>query len=111
MVQSRKMLNSQVFDTTDDLLNSSSEDSASDGAKKGNKDPEERNRPAGTAAIASEGYGASWPLQYTTLFRRALKVRRFEALSLQDLAQCVCVAVLSGLPFHLKICFLSLHYF
>lgn len=95
-LQSRKQLESQVFDTHDDLLNSSSEDSSPEAIKRGNKDPEERNRPAGTATIASEGYGASWPLQYTTLFRRALKVRRFEALSLQDFAQCVCVAVLSG---------------
>ena len=50
------------------------------------------------AAIARDGYGASWPQQYSILLRRALKVRRFEALSIQDMVQCVCVSVLSGLP-------------
>ena len=52
--------------------------------------------PSGNAMIAQESYGASWPLQFTTLLRRALKVRRFEALSIQDMAQAVALAVLGG---------------
>ena len=44
-----------------------------------------------------KAYGASWPMQYVTLFRRAIKVRRFEALSVQDLAQTLCVSVLGGM--------------
>ena len=51
-----------------------------------------------TADKKDKGYGASWAMQYVTLFRRAIKVRRFEALSIQDLAQTVCVSVLGGTP-------------
>lgn len=52
--------------------------------------------PNANQAISQEAYGASWQMQYVTLLRRALKVRRFEALSIQDLAQAVAVAVLGG---------------
>ena len=51
------------------------------------------------------GYGASWTMQYITLFRRAIKVRRFEALSIQDLTQIVVVGVLAG-GYH-DLCFTS----
>ena len=84
----------RVYDTSDSLLSTS--DLSTEPMKRTSKDPEEGNKAVGTAAIAKDAYGAPWLLQYTTLFRRALKVRRFEALSLQDFAQCVCVSVLSG---------------
>ena len=58
--------------------------------------------PNANAAIQQDAYGASWQLQYTTLLRRALKVRRFEALSIQDLAQFVCIAVLGGMAYSLS---------
>lgn len=84
-----------LFSTQDSMSTTSFERTS------GSRDPEEGNHPT-VVAGASDGYGASWLMQYTVLFRRALKVRRFEALSLQDLAQCICVSVLSGTPFPAK---------
>lgn len=60
--------------------------------------------PNANAMIAKEAYGASWGLQYVTLLRRALKVRRFEALSVQDMTQAIAVAVLAGPPLPLLPC-------
>lgn len=95
-MQSRKQIETtRVFDTSDSM-NSSTD--SEDAAKRIGRDPEEGNKPLGTVAITKDAYGSPWLLQYTVLFRRALKVRRFEALSLQDFAQCICVAVLSGRP-------------
>lgn len=82
-----------MMDTSDSATSTSG--SSMDQGKRA-RPGKEFEGPYGTAALAQDGYGASWLLQYTVLFRRALKVRRFEALSLQDLAQCVVVAVLSG---------------
>lgn len=94
VLQSRKQLEARVYDTADSL--SSSRGSESSDSKPPARDPEEGYRPSGTTVVSKDAYGSPWLLQYTTLFRRALKVRRFEALSLQDFAQCICVAVLSG---------------
>lgn len=96
-LQSRKQLDTGGYTEVESITSRSSDDSLSENpTKRVGKDPEERSHTA-TGSIG-KGYGASWLLQYTTLFRRSLKVRRFEALSLQDFAQCICVAVLSGQP-------------
>ncbi|KAL4855816.1 ABC transporter G family member 22 [Chlorella vulgaris] len=42
-------------------------------------------------------WGASYWTQFTTLFVRAIRVRRFETLSQQDLAQFLCVAAVCGM--------------
>lgn len=63
----------------------------------------------GTAAEngqdSKKEYGSSWTMQYVILFRRAIKVRRFEALAIQDLVQFVGLGILAGalftLPRHL----------
>ena len=49
-----------------------------------------------TDIAPKERYGASYVAQYQILLRRALKVRRFEALSLQDIVQFVVVSILAG---------------
>jgi ABC-type multidrug transport system ATPase subunit len=49
-----------------------------------------------TDIAPKERYGASYIAQYQILLRRALKVRRFEALSLQDIVQFILVSVLAG---------------
>lgn len=41
-------------------------------------------------------WGASYPTQLRVLFTRALKTRRFESLSLQDISQFVIVGFLCG---------------
>lgn len=46
-----------------------------------------------------EDSGASWIGQYCILVQRAIKVRRFEALALQDLSQCLAIAILAGILF------------
>ena len=47
-------------------------------------------------AAQEKAYGASWFMQFQILFRRAIKVRRFEALALQDLSQALSISILAG---------------
>ncbi|EFN53135.1 hypothetical protein CHLNCDRAFT_32365 [Chlorella variabilis] len=49
------------------------------------------------SAPGASRWGASYWTQFTTLFIRAVRVRRFETLSQQDLAQFLCVAAVCGM--------------
>ena len=97
LLQSRKHLQAMAGSLDDDSPPSSSDSFAVEDVETGRKRASGGPVPD-NAAIARDAYGASWPQQYSILLRRALKVRRFEALSIQDLVQCVCVSVLSGPP-------------
>ena len=46
---------------------------------------------------SNSSQGAAWPTQFSVLFNRAVKVRRFESLSVQRLAQVAGVSLIAGL--------------
>ena len=65
--------------------------------------PESRSLATGApgatgAPLDKHRWAAPWASQYKTLLHRAVKTRRFEALSTRDFIQFVVVGVLAGGP-------------
>ena len=55
-----------------------------------------QGRQHGTGSSREQRWGATYPAQISILFQRAMKTRRFDSLSTQDITQFILVGLLSG---------------